>query len=110
MAKYLCYNGKSNVDTVSLPFENKLEGYQHHWVELPDAFLCLYIFQIFYNYIFRSENKKHKQLLIPAFTYYFIFWLFCILPFLYSNLNFVFFLNPLLNLFTLCVQIMLSNV
>lgn len=44
------------------------------------------------------------------FTYHFIFWHVYIFSFLYSNPDLAFFLNPLLNLFSLCVQIMLSNI
>lgn len=92
--------------------KNKLESYYRHWVGLVVTFLCLYIPQIFYTFIFkiRKKTKTHRQSVTPAFTHHFVFWLFCSLPFLYCNLNFVLFLDPLLNLFTLCVQIMLSNI
>ena len=41
---------------------------------------------------------------------HFVLGLICTLRFLYCNLDFVLFFNPLLNLFTLCVQITLSNI
>lgn len=90
--------------------KNELEIYCHHWIELAITRLCLYILQIFYNFLFRSENKNREQFLIPACTHHLLFWFLWVLPFLYGNLNFVLFLNPLLNLFTLCIQVMLSNI
>ena len=86
--------------------KTQLESYHQDWVEL--LLFSAFTFSRFFIAVFVSS--ENKQWLRPVFTYHFVLGLVCTLPFLYCNLDFVLFFDPLLNLFTLCVQIMLSNI